>query len=440
MKRIIQIFLLLTCHLLFELPAARAEIIVEDSSLIGQPLARIEILGNQVTHREIILREMETQIGSRVALKRLLSDFYNVEDLNLFNRVEFKLTTLNHQVTLLITVTEKWYIFPEPYWYVKNENPNDLIYGFRYRHKNFRGENETLLLNLWSGADRGFTLFHSTPWMRGTPELGRTLEFYQLTQISQKQELRDQELEERQARGTLWLGKRWNLKFKTDLGLRFRTVMGLHPAQTAAGGKVDRLIDLMLFSAWDTRDLRIFPRRGALLQGTYINTQLLDDYSHYQRWLLEARGYASYTPWSFAGRAAWSIGTGTIPQYDWYYARETNFVRSSKIEDEGPFSYVFSGEVRLDLLKVRHFTWRQAPFLRQYFKDLPYGVAVNLFVDAGDLYEQIEETSLTSLLVGYGFGILPILPYVDVVRMEVSYNPSYSWNAARISLKTGISF
>ncbi len=418
-----------------------AQVFFESPPLEGRIITAIQITGNRVTRPEIILREMHTQTGSTADEDRLQLDLLRVKALGLFNHVEFHLTERADGVILLIAVTEEWYIFPLPFWDFKDNDPQKLIYGFRYRQNNFSGRNETLILSLWEGEDRGFRALHATPWVRGTPNFSRSLDFAQYSTSSRRLALKDLGLEERYASADIHFGKRWTIEGFTEIGARFRLIRGSHPLQLATSGGLDRVLDVRGAVVWDRRDLKIFPRRGFYLEGAVIQGWILDSSLDYQRLQADVRAYYPMsTRISMAGRLQWNPGWGSVPPYDWIVMSGSSPLRSSGLSDEGTSFWGAAWETRMDIWEVRSFTWKKAPIFREYFKNLEYGLSGEVFADFGDAYQSSRQVRWEAVQVGYGAGLLLILPYVDVVRLELCFNPDYSWNAGRFGIKTDISF
>jgi len=422
-------------------PKAPAQVYIDSPQLAGKTIAAIEITGNRVTQPIIILREMHTRPGSRANAEQLDLDLLRVKALGLFNHVEFHLQERDGAAILAISVTEEWYIFPLPYWDFKDNDPQKLIYGFRYRQNNFQGRNETLVFNLWDGVDRGFRALHVTPWVRGTPNISRSIDFAQYSTDSHRLALKGLGLEERHASADIRFGKRWTIEGFTEIGARFRLVRGSQPLQLATSGGLDRLLDVRCAAVWDHRDLRIFPRRGYYLEATAHQGWILDSSLRYQHLQFDARGYQPILPRvSMAGRLLWNPGWGSVPPYDWIVMDGTSPLRSSGLSDEGTSFWGAFWETRLDFLKVRSFTWEKAPLFREYFRNLEYGLSAEIFVDVGDAYQSYRQVGWEAMQTGYGAGLLLILPYVDVLRLELSFNPDYSWNAGKFGLKADISF
>ncbi len=419
---------------------AMPQVTVKEDRLLTIPLDAIEIEGNEVTRKEIILREMHLRVGAVASRNSLEIDLLRIRDLNLFNRVEFILTEQNGKNILIVRVTEKWYIFPLPYWNFKDNDPKELVYGFRYLQQNFRGRNESLTVDLWSGSDRGYHWSHLNPWVQGTPALSRSVAFSQITKSSRRLDLQSLDLEEHHTSAELKIGKRWSIESTSEAGVKFRLVRADDPRQLAGSGGLDRILEVQCVSFWDLRDSRIYPQKGFFLQGQLVSGWLLDGEGNYRRIALDARKYMQLHKLTLAIRTQWSPGWGAVPPYDWFVSGDSFPIRSAGLSDEGISFWKASLETRMILFPIRYFTWEHAPFLKRYFRNLEYGLAVSLFADVGDIYTQAKSIAVSSISTGFGGGLLFMLPYVNIFRVELSMNPELPLRKARVSARLGIAF
>lgn len=433
---------LLCWLLLFLLPwHLRAQVTIQNPDLLGQRLDRIEISGNRITEEEIILREMKSRPGRIVTAEMLQLDRLRVTSLDIFSRVEFKLIRQDGEIVLQVIVTEEWYIFPTPFWDLTTDEPPKIIYGFRYVQKNLRGRAETLRVRLWGGADRGFKFTHRNPWVKGTPNFTRSLNLYQITRKSENLELKDQHLEARHTGIRLTFGRRWTREISTSIGSHFRIVSAGDPRQLATDGNLDRILEITASAAYDNRDLQQFPKKGAYLYAWFTHGWLTDSPLQYERFIFDVRRYFSCcAAFSICSRMTWMPAWGAVPPYDWIVVTNTEPIRSARLSDEGKSFFMTSLEMRFELFKLHYFTWYGAPVLKQYVRNLRYGLGIECFVESGDAYNARYDVSIGSLMWGYGVGLLVRLPYIDVLRLESSWNPRYSWRNVNFSWKIGVAF
>ncbi|MCA1762080.1 MAG: hypothetical protein LC664_03660, partial [Flavobacteriales bacterium] len=114
------------------------------------------IEGNKLTKERIILREVTLSLGDTLYWSNLRAGMEqtrrNVMNLGIFNFVEVEPIQINNsELIVLITVQERWYIYPVPILEIAQTNFNTwwetkelrwLNYGISVKHFNFRGRNE----------------------------------------------------------------------------------------------------------------------------------------------------------------------------------------------------------------------------------------------------------------------------------------------------------
>ncbi|MEZ5070069.1 MAG: BamA/TamA family outer membrane protein [Bacteroidales bacterium] len=158
--------------------AVRAQnplVIADDKLLVDS----IRIEGNRVTRESIILRELVFGVGDTIAKMELLPAFQrskeNLLNLSLFNFVFFDATHApGNRITVIITVTERWYIWPMPILeyaernfstFIQNREWHKINYGAWIKWSNFRGRNDELTAKIRLGYVQEYALAYSMPNM-----------------------------------------------------------------------------------------------------------------------------------------------------------------------------------------------------------------------------------------------------------------------------------
>jgi outer membrane protein assembly factor BamA len=132
----------------------------------------IVIEGNKKTKDKILLRELPFAVDQDYPLHVLIGKFNEARqqllNTTLFESVNVALkTTEGDAATVLVTVKERWYFFPEPVVDVVDESLqewskkmdfNRINYGIKLKHKNISGLNDKLYLNLINGYTKGASL------------------------------------------------------------------------------------------------------------------------------------------------------------------------------------------------------------------------------------------------------------------------------------------
>jgi outer membrane protein assembly factor BamA len=152
-------------------PAQTAEEVV----VIGQILLR----GNDVTKDFVILRELPFEPGDSVLVSDLSKLQKQGEDLlmntTLFKSVALQFDTLGGVADLIVTVSERWYIFPIPVLELADRNFNvwyrdfhhdlrRLVYGVNFYHNNLTGRADQLRLEIQSGFNQLLGIRYSLPF------------------------------------------------------------------------------------------------------------------------------------------------------------------------------------------------------------------------------------------------------------------------------------
>ncbi len=151
----------------------------------------IQMIGNKRTKEQIILRELSFEIGD-VLLESDLSALFK-EDKNklirtrLFLSVDIEYNKLpSNKVSVLIKVSERWYIFPFPIFKIHARNFNDwwqnldhdfnrTSYGIKFYQYNIRGRNEKLKLQAQFGFIKDFEIRYQIPYLNKTQKNGLSM-------------------------------------------------------------------------------------------------------------------------------------------------------------------------------------------------------------------------------------------------------------------------
>lgn len=176
MKKVI---LLLPILFLFQLLSAQNETIV---------IEKIDVSGNKRTKTNIILRELDVQIGDSVEVENLTKMIEQNRLLlistGLFSlvQIEKKDSTAN-KISLDITVEESWYLYPfinvevgdrdfNVWWTQKNRALNRLNYNFQVSHRNLTGRRDLLKSYVQFGYEPKFQISYNLPYFNKEQTLG----------------------------------------------------------------------------------------------------------------------------------------------------------------------------------------------------------------------------------------------------------------------------
>ena len=153
---------------------AQQEQTVPDHQLV---ISDVLIEGNKITKRNIILRELVFSVGDTIEKMEMIPGFLksreNLLNLSIFNFVNLDAEHLpDNHINILISVTERWYIWPSPIFehgernlttFLKEPQWSKLNYGLWLKWNNFRGRNEILNVKIRLGYKEQYVLQYEKP-------------------------------------------------------------------------------------------------------------------------------------------------------------------------------------------------------------------------------------------------------------------------------------
>ena len=154
-------------------------------------ISDISIIGNDITKKEIILRELgfaKNHIISKEDLEKTIrKSTQNLINLKLFNFVNINYNIKGNDAKIIIQITERWYFWPYPIlevsernfntWWAefKSSNYSDLSrlnYGVFLNWENFRGRNELLQFKVRKGFKEHYLFSYQIPYFNKNKTIG----------------------------------------------------------------------------------------------------------------------------------------------------------------------------------------------------------------------------------------------------------------------------
>ncbi|MCF8449386.1 MAG: hypothetical protein K9G49_05880 [Taibaiella sp.] len=143
-------------------------------------IGRVQITGNNVTKRNIILRELSIKEGDIIAADSvnvlMVQNKLRLFNLQLFNEVEQEVTGSNDTLIWHIVLKERWYIIPtgilqfadrniNTWWTDQNHDLNRVSAGLTVTDRNFRGNLEALAITVQAGYTQKLGLSYIIPYI-----------------------------------------------------------------------------------------------------------------------------------------------------------------------------------------------------------------------------------------------------------------------------------
>jgi len=435
----------------------RSKVAVDTSAL--RTVNRVLIIGNKVTRDKIILRELTLKNGDTVRVNTLAriieKDQIKLINTRLFNTVSIRsLDYENGIIDLLIEVSERWYTFPIPileladrnvneWWQNYNHDFNRVNYGLRLYKYNFRGRNETLLLNTKFGFTNIIKLTYRIPYLDRQQKHGLAVQvdYDERKNIAFQtvDNILDFQSSERNFKVSRGAGITYTYRnsfyhyhgFTFDFSISKITdsLVRLNDSYFGeASLKRQQYTSVAYQYVYEHRDFVSYPLKGSYVRAGIRQYGLLPNDN-----LTKTEVTASYAKYADLGRKFFlSNYTGTlvssthgVPYANFSalgYNRE--FIRGYEVYlIEGPqYIYnktsfkkrLYSNVFNLDVLR-----WEQ-------FQKIPLSIYLKTYADVGYVWNYPGYTNgkrLTDkLLTGIGFGLDFVSSHDATIRLEYSFN------------------
>lgn len=426
-----------------------------DSVLVIQ---QINIVGNQKTTKNIILRELDFMMGDSIKkqdlAKRIDLNRRKLVNTNLFITVEINTTQLTeNQIVINVKLLEQWYILGYPIfqisdrnyaeWFQRGADFKRTTFGVDLIHSNFRGRAERINLRLERGFTQRIDLGYRIPYIDKAMKTGAG---FSLSYITNKtiafRSLNDtlnyirnlDEILRRRFSGAIYLKKRYHFYDNHTLELRYNnnsisdTIRKLNPDYFLDNRTSQKYFQMSYSFNYDFRDNVAYPLRGKRYELLINKLGILpnDDIDQ-----LEITGGASwYKPLSqkfFYGlnlRAKISFperqsfnnirGLGYLADlvrgYELYVVDGSSFFLA-----RNNLRYqLVNSKINLKFLKIKQ------------FNQIPIGIYPNIFADYGYVQNRFTELNQSKLanrsMFGRGIGLDFVTYYNLVVRFSYVVN------------------
>ena len=417
-----------------------------EPSLLFKPFRvdSISIIGNDITEPEIILTELTFSVGDIVDSTKLRFNRERIYSLGIFTNVKLYPESHQDKTTLIIKVSESWYIWPIPFLALRDRDWKKATYGLDVLIMNFRGRNEKLRASFSLGYDPSFTLQYSKPYWFRKDAIYFDASFVYVNQNNKSriaEYLYGEKFKQKFIGGSLTLGKRFNLFNKADVygGFSYVATPKYVPGVNAASSRIDRLPFLGLRYYYDSRDLAQFPK-----DGTYFNADILkkgfgEGGIDYNIFSVDYRQYKTVyknlsSKWRLTTRQTFGK---LIPFYDNSFLGYSERIRGHFTDiSEGHNMYLTQLEFKYPLLTEINIHL-DLPLIPEALLTYRVEIYAQTFVEGGVTQMRGKSLNLSHGFSGYGFGLTTlVLPY-NIARLEFAIN---ELGKSEIIFDLGISF
>ncbi len=419
----------------------------------------IIVVDNQLTQPFVIISEMKLHPGMQANPEAIEHDRRRLESLGLFSRAEIMLESLDdNRTALIVRVTELWYVWPGIFLALNEEDPQRVSYGALLLHNNFRGRRELFSISARMGYASGIEIEWDIPYLT-RDHSNLFLEFHARSMVEKEPlSLKNREnLRTEESAIMVVLGRRHNLENRSWLeteiishGFSSETAGYDLSGLSATGDGRDWLASLQIGFERDTRYYRPWPSQGYVLQAKFGGGFSLDGPEiSYLRPGLSLSGYRSLIDGFYlAGNVHGSATIGSVPVYRRFLIdREHNLRTGSNKRFEGIHQGYAKTELRMDLIDRTYLTFRTPPPLRDYTRNLKFGLSLAFFGDGGIVGGvdnpspgPVSQDETGGWDMGYGLGIIFHVPYRDILRIEIARSARFPSDGILLRARLGSSF
>ncbi len=417
------------------------------------------IIGNNKTKASVILREMQLTKGfmlkDTLINSAIIEDQQRIYNTNLFDEVTIKpLYASDQELMILVTVSERWYIYPSVIFKLADRNLNDwwvnqnrdlsrVNLGVRYQQYNFRGRRELLNLIFQVGFERDFLASWRIPYIEKSQKHGLSLSFSYSesrnagfrTEDHVRQFVSAERLLRKTTRGriTYRFRKSYYNTHRFRLKFEYRviddTVAMLNPNYFGNRATLQRHFELSYQFTRDLRNNNNYPTKGHLLRfrldksglGIYNQVDIFDVNMVYRQYFDLGNQFSVST-----GIEVFSSWPKNQPYINYSgVGFEQTLVRGYEQDlIEGHQYVLYKSTLRRGLFKHTQNLGKLMPF--RQFRKVPIALYGKVFFDGGWVnnypeYEVSQRLANKHLFgVGAGFDLVTI--YDLVSRFEWSVN------------------
>ncbi|MBI5379399.1 MAG: outer membrane protein assembly factor BamA, partial [Nitrospirae bacterium] len=386
-------------------------------------LGKVVLRGNWDTRGEVIRRELEVREGEAFNLERILQSQRRLTQLGIFSQVRLepiRPETEEPSKDLLISVAERP---PGALEFGVGYGELEQLRGFvSVAHRNLWGLNRRAGLRLeWSSLERRALFTLEEPWFRGTPtllQLGGTVE--QVRTIDEHTRETRYEL----LRYTLALGaeRKFGESLKGALFLRYEDTKVLQIRPDAVLAREDQgrtgILSLNPSFVADTRDDPFDPKRGFYVTSTFkLSSRYIGSETDFYKLVVHIAHYRLvYLDWVVALSAKAGLGQTLrggpeLPIFERFFLGGFSTIRGFSQDTVGPKGsdgtpqggnamLLFNAELRVPVYRS-------------------FGLVG--FVDAGNVYPEINDLDPGSLRYALGIGLRYQTP-VGPLRLDYGIN------------------
>ncbi len=376
--------------------------------LEGRIVTEVRVTGQRHLSSDTVERHLATKAGEPFRRATIALDRRRLDEVRLFTAVHIDAHLENDGVVVEVAVTETLRLLPVVILRVTDEN--GVSAGPGLRGINLLGRETLTALGTRFGGETGVSATFVAPtltpgtWMR---QLG-------VSYSKRRNTLYD--FDERATAADVRIARNWTHGLRTGATAAVLTVDTESSGASISADGTDVIPTLGAFVTLDTLDSSTNPRNGTWAEveadrlfGDAQSWTFILDGRRFQR-LSERHGFGLF---SLAMFQTGEVGVG-LPDYLKFSLGGANSVRGWSFGSRrGRNQFIGTLEYNYVVLPVRAFTVKGL--------NLYAGVQLVGFADVGRAWGDDSAQDSESAIDGYGIGLRLLVPYVDVIRLDLAW-------------------
>lgn len=446
-------------------------------------ISEIEIIGNDRTQEEIIIRELDFRMGDSLAtfedeapalklfghkrfnrvdssevVRQLIYSRENIINTKLFLSADLKLEQIDGKdYKLIIELTERWYFWVFPVIQLDHPNFNDwlknpdlsqMTQGIFMSHNNMWGLSHQASVIAYGGSSKGLGLGYFIPWIGQGQKIGlkiggiyRNSTVVEYGSFENERQIMFEEGSLKQYDFVTTLTMRPGLYNYTKVRLSASNLLisdALYESTLVEsvasfipeGQQSVSYINLYIEYTYDSRNNHAYPLKGNYLKG-FVEKQGLGILAHdvdYFYYGIDMHFYQKLNDRWFIAEMA-KLVTSSSKDIPYYFKQNLtggdDFIRAFDYYAlRGDGMYYFRSNLKYNVIKPGVMKARKEKHKDSKFRNVPYAFYINLIADAGymqeDTYGQYNPYN-NKMLYSWGVGIDLISYYDLVLRFEYAF-------------------
>lgn len=394
----------------------------------GKIIREIRLIGLKRTKEFVVLRELDSRVGEPFSEESAAKDSDRLAQLGIFGAIELRpAVDENDEVILELHLSETFPYLPRPSLEISDADGVSIGGGFTAL--NLLGRAIRLDAAVRGGGATTFEVVSEAPWVWGD-RYGYDIEIFGRDRFNQIWEFDEDSFEL-----NLRLGKRIRDRFTAGLFFSYISLTSDQPGITIEPDNSDRVPTLGFYVGLNTLDSRFDPRRG--WEGEIQVSKSggpLGGITSFSSYLIDVRRYQPVVDrHQIVVFSLTTLRTGvpdeTFPKWLDFEIGGANTVRGWSLASQlGKSQFINTAEYRYTLMKTR--------FFPLFGLNINLGVLAAAFVDSGIAWDKGEEFKSSNFLTGYGVGVRFLVPFVDMIRLDVGWGEENGGAAFTVGVRS----